>query len=700
MSKNSRLLYLVALLLGSVVEAGITFSSDDAKLKLVNSGVKLNVATGLTITNGTLQKIAGTSLTGVSVSFSNGTLIQDNMPVNLFGSSTLATTNIFALNGSDTFDVQTTASVQGITVSGNDNLISGQPFFYGTNAISLQDGTTTVSLAIQAPVSKKVVLNNGKIHLANDLSLGDNGSFSGAGSVVFNGYRLSLGGKTSVWTSTVRMVRAQDLQLNSDVLLAGQMIFDGDATVNGNGNALDLTYGGTIRIKPNSTVSFSNVKIRGLHKYGQNGTGTGGSIVFDANSSSMHLDQSELELNSNYTFTLGGIYVESASSVMVKNFFLTFDRYSTLTVDGTTLTYEPIGYQDQNNIVNSGSSINFGNSGRTSTLATINSGSVRTVRIFPSSYTFAEDTTLGVHIVLTPSKTASVTGNVVLDGNNFFIYFGRATSSPLITVSAGKTLEFRNVVLWNFSPSHISLGAGAQVIFGTGTTIELGQNEIMPSSNLTNLRFQGVTTLNGKGQYLDLGNTASITVAGYGSSLLLENITLKNLGGTKLRTLSSASTVSLREATLKLQTTYTFTQGHLEVVGDSRIVGEKIFSFETPQTSTIHSRSMLTIDTNTTFSYSPKGSNRNDLIWMPDATSIMFFNGTTLKTTTTGIQFTRGTVLVDGRVNFYNDGASVNNLRQGIRFGDNVSAHDINIKIMPAASINLQSGLIDYRNAS
>ena len=53
------------------LNAGISFSSDDAKIKLATSGTKLNVATAMTIANGTFQRVTGTSMTGVDVAFSN-----------------------------------------------------------------------------------------------------------------------------------------------------------------------------------------------------------------------------------------------------------------------------------------------------------------------------------------------------------------------------------------------------------------------------------------------------------------------------------------------------------------------------------------------------------------------------------------------------------------------------------------------------
>jgi hypothetical protein len=264
----------------------------------------------------------------------------------------------------------------------------------------------------------------------------------------------------------------------------------------------------------------------------------------------------------------------------------------------------------------------------------------------------------------------------------------------------GYNVTFKNVRFVNFSLNNLFVTpASGFVTFGDGTEIEFAQNESLPTPSITNMQFAGNVRLNGKGQWLDLTNTASLTIGGHRSSLMLDNITIKNLRGTMLRSLDANSTLSLKDTVLKLSSTYTFTQGHLEVISDSKIMGDgQIFSYESPQTSSICSRAMLTIDQNTTFSYSPYGSTNKGLIWQPDITSVLYFNSATLKTTTTGIQFKCGTLLVDGKVNLYNNNAT--SLSEAIIFGDGAATNDVNISIMPAASINLQTGLIDYRNAS
>jgi hypothetical protein len=107
--------------------------------------------------------------------------------------------------------------------------------------------------------------------------------------------------------------------------------------------------------------------------------------------------------------------------------------------------------------------------------------------------------------------------------------------------------------------------------------------------------------------------------------------------------------------------------------------------------------SRLYLDNNVTFSYSPR-SPRNWLFEMSDASAILHFNGACLKTTTTGLNLKAGTVLVDGQTTFYNDGARA--ACEGIAIGDGTSVNELGIIVMPSASLELKSGILNYANAS
>jgi hypothetical protein len=127
---------------------------------------------------------------------------------------------------------------------------------------------------------------------------------------------------------------------------------------------------------------------------------------------------------------------------------------------------------------------------------------------------------------------------------------------------------------------------------------------------------------------------------------------------------------------------------------DSSISGFHGFNFESSLTFSVSRTVML--DTGITFSYSP-ANNRRDLIYMDDS-SILYLNGCTVKATTTGMILKTGTLVIDGQNEMYNDGAV--SLSQGIMFGDGYASRDLDIEVLPGASLTLMSGKLIYANVN
>ena len=101
------------------------------------------------------------------------------------------------------------------------------------------------------------------------------------------------------------------------------------------------------------------------------------------------------------------------------------------------------------------------------------------------------------------------------------------------------------------------------------------------------------------------------------------------------------------------------------------------------------------LDNGLTFSYAPPTASRS-LIAFTDSTSMLQLEQTSIFSTATGWQLTKGTLIVDGTCIFTNS-ASVAN--EGFIFGDGItSANDLNITILAESGITLASGFINYRN--
>ena len=92
---------------------------------------------------------------------------------------------------------------------------------------------------------------------------------------------------------------------------------------------------------------------------------------------------------------------------------------------------------------------------------------------------------------------------------------------------------------------------------------------------------------------------------------------------------------------------------------------------------------------------------------MTDRTSKIYLNGCSLYSTPTGLQLTKGTLIVDHKNYLYNQDGEINgsgpaatSVSQAITFGDGNADNDLNIEIMPGGNIELMSGRLLYQNAN
>ncbi|KKQ49656.1 MAG: hypothetical protein US69_C0003G0011 [candidate division TM6 bacterium GW2011_GWF2_38_10] len=187
-------------------------------------------------------------------------------------------------------------------------------------------------------------LNGGSITLGQNFTFGDDVRFLNPGTINFNGKSLSFGGAELNWDTDIVWNQANDLEFNSKITLTGDACwyFDGDGHVTTNGNIIDISSGGKLWIRDNTSIYLSNAKIRGLGS---------GSIVFEDPSSRLVLSNVEIEMDNDVTFTTGGIYVDGTSTIVTKNHTMSFDTNASLTVNGSALWYDTLDQENYNNIL-------------------------------------------------------------------------------------------------------------------------------------------------------------------------------------------------------------------------------------------------------------------------------------------------------------------------------------------------------------
>ncbi|MFH0898215.1 MAG: hypothetical protein V1855_01410 [bacterium] len=250
-------------------------------------------------------------------------------------------------------------AAQGVTAFG------GTGGFVGN--LSLQNHTVTVHCLLASPFFNDVALNGGTIFYDTDGLFAADTTLTGSGKVQFPGTHLLFGPLETNMTNTIywQGLMSGGIDLGAKTNLSGTWSFGNSIDIDGHGNVFDLSTGGVLKIRPNSTLSLSNMALKGL------GTGKG-TIEFMSDSSQLQLSNVYLELDNDFSTTIGGIVVNGPTTVGLKDYNWILDQNASMTIDGTTL------WQDSLDKV-SGGNIIFGAGLKDNYLSLVSSGTIKTL---------------------------------------------------------------------------------------------------------------------------------------------------------------------------------------------------------------------------------------------------------------------------------------------------------------------------------
>lgn len=502
----------------------------------------------------------------------------------------------------------------------------------------------------------------------------------GGGTLTYNKNALIITTGSSVTASSpLRHKAAGDVQFFNKLILNTDWTFEDDGYMNGHGGVLDLTNGGTLRMTAGTSLALQDMTIRGIGI---------GRIIFDDDTAEMRLSNVTLEMNRDYTFTTGNIYVEGPTTIVTANHTLTLSQAMSMSIDNVTLFYDTLSYPDQMNIVpNLAQDTNHKN------VISIQNGVIRHVDDpTQGDAHYTGNSVLGGLTVVHDNRKLVFDQTLTLNGQTQTLLFAKSATT-ILSVAASKVATINNATLEYFSPSYVSLGSGAQLQFGAATKITLGKNEDLSST----WTFRGACTIDGGGHVLNLSAAGALVAHGAGAALMLENMTIKGLSGSQMRCTDNTGTFSFNNVVLVMDGNYTMTLGHFDVMNRLDVVGSYTWTYRSTKASVIQSGASMKLDYGVTFSYAPT-SNSRSLLSFTDATSFLELRGATLASTTTGLQLLKGTVILDHKNYVYNDLAR--SVSQAVTFGNNNATNDVNIVILPGGSINPLSGILAYQNTA
>ncbi len=742
------ILYTVVFLLSVVAPARaiITFSSPSSTIA-VNGG-SFVVGTALTGWDGTLQVVTGT-VSGSNITFNRGNYLAGDSESTLIATlSPSATSSTMLLAGSNQrIRCEPSMPLPFVTIGGFSNIVEGQPSF--TTTTSLQTAASRLRLNIQNNLNKDIALNGGTLELLDNLCLADDVRLTGSGFIEFNKRSLIIPGRERPWSNSLVFKEAADIQLVDRTTLSGLWTFSGfSGVLNGNGNVLDLSLGGTIFISAGITAHFSDVTVVGL-------SNTGGRIVFENALSTLRLANSTLAYDSSTTYTIGNIYIDGSNCTFItKDNSVTFSQSATLTVDGVSLLYDTtsspamglsIFPTTSNNVnlvyLNRGTIKGLADAGQAANitaLVTANSNAIVTQNNLLQATSNAVVTQNNLLIatsnaVVTQNTLLIATSNLAVKHDDFWntidhgpanIHFNSASitmsfdtfvsndhrilihASTLINGSGhtitlgpnnqntivldpGISATFSNLILDGVTPQTFQLGAGSNLYFGDGTQLHIKKTLDLN----TTWSFNGDARIFGAGSTLRLNNQAAIVVFN-NKTLSIDDTRLEGLGNGgihNMRILGANGTIALRQSTLLLEGTYNFTAGKLDFYGDVKMEGPgKLFAYTSPDDSTIRSYACLLVDRGVTFSYDSTAAaplnNTKGKIVLQDATSQLQLNGCTLHATQTGIRLNTGILVLQDKVVFESE-ATISN--QAMVFGSALT-----VKVLGGAKLEVQSGIL------
>ncbi|MFA6535265.1 MAG: hypothetical protein WCS92_03350 [Candidatus Babeliales bacterium] len=409
---------LILIFLINHANAGLKFSNQNSKLAL-QSGSTLGIGSPIQSWEGTLEKKSGATISGSSVTFNNGYLNYDTSKSEFSGIFDPNATQQIQLNGNKILSVDKGTFLNKINVVGTGNKIQGTPQFSNADGIRLENNLSSVTLALQNVLNSDIALRGGSLILANDLNFADDRTLTGSGTVFLKNNSLSFGSKTDLkLTHTILWDNSTDINLTSKTSLSGTWNFTGNSSLNGHGNILDLTSGGTIYVKKDATLNLTDVVIKGIGI-------TNGWFVFQDQTSKINMSNVTVELDNRFTVSTGGIYVEGPTTFELKNYNWTIDQNASMTVDGVTLWKDPL---DQTNY----GKIQLGSGSASKYLSLVSSGTIKTL----SNLDIIQTSTTNLQQQITNNSNAIIKlDTTVRTNSNAFAYGIKNNSNTLLALN-------------------------------------------------------------------------------------------------------------------------------------------------------------------------------------------------------------------------------------------------------------------------
>lgn len=224
-------------------------------------------------------------------------------------------------------------------VSGTNNYLIGNGSVSGP--IMLSDSGAQLNWGVEGALSADITFDGGTMTLDRDLYLIQGAVFAGQGSVNLGSFSVKTA-SDSVWTSTIEWIGVDAvIECRDNIDLSGTWTFQGSCSIEGQGNIIDLSSGGSIVVSDDTQLTIRNAIIHGLQDT---------QIRCLGSNSSLTLNDVYIVLDDDYTFSVGSISFKNTVEIIAfdSSFVYQSDQTSTVQLnsqlildEGITFSYDP-----------------------------------------------------------------------------------------------------------------------------------------------------------------------------------------------------------------------------------------------------------------------------------------------------------------------------------------------------------------------
>ena len=528
----------------------------------------------------------------------------------------------------------------------------------------------------------------------------------------------------NIFDSQVTWSDGAKIELLSNVAFgaSGHWVFSDASNVDGNGNLFDVSAstGTAITIPTKKSLKLSNMVLKG---WGTDANpDTDGEIVYSGGQGTLELSNVTVILNGDVTLGVNEKVVINGPVTFVTGKY-TFDASASGTsnqVNGVTVWFDTLGEPSTNN-VNLG---DFAGGGRISAqqsapFSTLSFADAIEYLSQSESLYYATDSTVdgseiaGRHVIF---DTYTRGGEIILDGEGRAFILGQKPASAtdnynLFEFTSNSTNDsndsnahFKNILIDGFQQEAFASGDGSAngdltwYKFGNKTTLRLQEDEVLTSTIEAAFTANDQTmVIDLNGHTIDMSSTSGkVVITGdYNSTVIIKNGRITGVSGfdTTFSGPSSptnAPTFRFQDVHMVLSANTRFAnakfsfKGNCTISGGSSSTGYEL-SNSSAKDMLVMAGSMLTLENGVT--YKVASSHTIDLA---DSAATLSLVGATLDySASTGQSLTVGSLRVDYK----------STLKGPVTLGG-AGAAALDIDFMPGATIDVESGVVTYGNAS